>query len=128
MEHPTIIFAPRKAEAGCYALATRKCITKKITKMRNTIKRKWNVEEMKEAARDARRALERERERMMEKAELMDGFFEAMDAVTEVMAENERLRDENEALRQQTQEVYVLQVAGDYNDIHDNEMVRYGRQ
>ena len=81
---------------------------------------------MKEAARDARRALERERERM-EKAELMDGFFEAMDAVTEVMAENERLRDENETLRQQTQEVHVLQVAGDYNDIHDNETVRYGR-
>ena len=76
---------------------------------------------MKEAARDARRALERERERMMEKAELMDGFFQAMDAVTEVMAENE-------TLRQQTQEVHVLQVAGDYNDIHDNETVRYGRQ
>ena len=84
------------------------------------MRKKWNSEEMKEAARDARRALERERERMMEKAELMDGFFEAMDAVTEVMAENE-------ALRQQTQEVHVLQVAGDYNDIHDNETVRYGR-
>jgi cell shape-determining protein MreC len=91
------------------------------------MRKKWNSEEMKEAARDARRALERERARMMEKAELMDGFFEAMDAVTEVMAENERLRDENETLRQQTKEVHVLQVAGDYNDIHDNETVRYGR-
>ena len=55
------------------------------------MKRQWNVEEMKEAARDARRVLEREREQMMEKAELMDGFFHAMDAVTEVIAENERL-------------------------------------
>jgi soluble cytochrome b562 len=91
------------------------------------MRRKWNSEEMKEAARDARRALERERERMMEKAELMDGFFHAMDAVTEVIAENERLREENETLRQQTQEVHVLQVAGNYNDIHDNETVRYGR-
>ena len=50
-----------------------------------------------------------------------------MDAVTEVIAENERLREENETLRQQTQEVHVLQVAGNYNDIHDNETVRYGR-
>jgi hypothetical protein len=32
------------------------------------MRKKWNSEEMKEAARDARRALERERERMMEKA------------------------------------------------------------
>ena len=63
------------------------------------MKRQWNAEEMKEAARDARRALEREREQMMEKAELMDGFFHAMDAVTEVIAENERLREENETLR-----------------------------
>ena len=63
------------------------------------MKRQWNVEEMKEAARDARRVLEREREQMMEKAELMDGFFHAMDAVTEVIAENERLREENETLR-----------------------------
>ena len=90
------------------------------------MKRNWNVEEMKEAARDARRVLEREREQMMRKAELMDGFFHAMDAVTEVMAENERLRDENEALRQQTKEVHVLQVAGDYHDIHDNGTVNYG--
>ena len=84
------------------------------------MKRQWNAEEMKEAARG-------EREQMMEKAELMDGFFHAMDAVTEVIAENERLREENETLRQQTQEVHVLQVAGNYNDIHDNETVRYGR-
>ena len=63
------------------------------------MKRQWNAEEMKEAARDARRVLEREREQMMEKAELMDGFFHAMDAVTEVIAENERLREENETLR-----------------------------
>ena len=39
------------------------------------MKRQWNAEEMKEAARDA------------------------MDAVTEVIAENERLREENETLR-----------------------------
>ena len=31
------------------------------------MKRQWNAEEMKEAARDARRVLEREREQMMEK-------------------------------------------------------------
>jgi cell shape-determining protein MreC len=92
------------------------------------MKLKWNAEEMKEAARDARRALERERERMMEKAVLMDGFFQTVDAVTEVIAENERLREENETLRQQTQEVHVLQVAGNYNDIHDNETVSYGRK
>ena len=64
---------------------------------------KLSVEDMKEATRDARRALEREREQMMEKARLMEGFLHAIDAVTEVMAENERLREENETLRQQTQ-------------------------
>lgn len=96
--------------------------------MRNIMKQRWNAEEMKEATRDARRALEREREQMMEKAELMDGFFHAIDAVTEVMAENERLRNENESLRRQTTEVHVLQVAGNYNDIHNNNMVSYGRE
>lgn len=96
--------------------------------MRNIMKQRWNAEEMKEAIRDARRALEREREQMMEKAELMDGFFHAIDAVTEVMSENERLRNENESLRRQTTEVHVLQVAGNYNDIHNNNMVSYGRE
>ena len=96
--------------------------------MRNIMKQRWNAEERKEAIRDARRALEREREQMMEKAELMDGFFHAIDAVTEVMSENERLRNENESLRRQTTEVHVLQVAGNYNDIHNNNMVSYGRE
>jgi len=31
-------------------------------------------------------------------------------------------------LRRQTTEVHVLQVAGNYNDIHNNNMVSYGRE
>ena len=54
--------------------------------------------------RDARRALEQERERIAEWAERMEGFLRVAEVLEEVVAENESLRAENETLRVQWQE------------------------
>ena len=51
-----------------------------------------NEEELKEAARDARRALDRKREEIRERLELMEGF-----------SENESLKDELERRQQEIQ-------------------------
>ncbi|MBO7581500.1 MAG: hypothetical protein J6T38_08305 [Bacteroidaceae bacterium] len=53
-----------------------------------------NKEELKETAQDARRALERERERMMEEVERMEGFLRVMDATDDLLAEIDRLNEE----------------------------------
>lgn len=66
--------------------------------------RKWEAEELKEKARDARKALEQERERITEWAERMEGFLRVAEVLEEVVAENESLRAENETLRVQWQE------------------------
>ena len=70
-----------------------------------------NKEEMKETAQDARRALERERDRKMEEVEQVDGLLRVMDGVDELLAEIDHLNEkvmtqdeEMESLRQQLQE------------------------
>ena len=57
-----------------------------------------NKTELKDWCDDARRALEREREKMMERVELINGMTRAMEAVDDILAENERLKAENESL------------------------------
>ena len=54
--------------------------------------------EQKDWCDDAKRALEREREKMMERVELINGMARAMEAVDDILAENERLKAENESL------------------------------
>ncbi len=54
--------------------------------------------ELKDWCDDAKRALEREREKMMERVELINGMARAMEAVDDILAENERLKAENESL------------------------------
>lgn len=54
--------------------------------------------ELKDWCDDAKRALEREREKMMERVELINGMTRAMEAVDDILAENERLKAENESL------------------------------
>jgi predicted RNase H-like nuclease (RuvC/YqgF family) len=68
-------------------------------------------EELKETAQDARRALERERERMMEEVERVEGFLRVVDATDELLVEVDRLNEElaakdeeMENLHQQLQE------------------------
>ena len=81
------------------------------------MKLNMNKEELKETAQDARRALDRERERMVEEVERVDGLLRVMDATDELLAEidhlNEKVetRDEEmENLRQQLQEEKDLRV------------------
>ena len=54
-----------------------------------------------ELARDARRALDDERECLNEMARKMESYGLLLDAVNELVSENERLKDGNEELRQQ---------------------------
>jgi hypothetical protein len=51
----------------------------------------------------ARRTLDREREKMMERVELIDGLAQAMQAVDEILTENNSLKTELESLRTQLQ-------------------------
>ena len=51
----------------------------------------------------ARRTLDREREKMMERVELIDGLAQAMQAVDEILTENKSLKMELESLRTQLQ-------------------------
>ena len=62
-----------------------------------------NVNELSDWSDGARRTLDREREKMMERVELLDGLAQAMEAVDEIVAENERLKTEIEGLRSQLQ-------------------------
>ena len=69
-----------------------------------------NEEDLKEAARDARRALDRKREEIRERLELMEGFSRTLDNVDNVLAENESLRADNESLQAQLQEEKELRM------------------
>ena len=60
------------------------------------MRQNMNKEEMKEMAHDARRALERERERMMEEVERVNGVLEMMDAADDLLAEIDHLNEELE--------------------------------
>lgn len=51
----------------------------------------------------ARRTLDREREKMIERMELIDGLAQAMQAVDEILTENKSLKTELESLRTQLQ-------------------------
>ena len=54
--------------------------------------------ELKDWSESASRALEREREEMMERVQTIDGMARVMRAVGDILAENERLKAENESL------------------------------
>ena len=58
-----------------------------------------------ELARDARRALDDERECLNEMARKMENYGLLLDAVNELVSENERLKDGNEELRQQLKQM-----------------------
>lgn len=60
-----------------------------------------NYDDFGEMAHDARRALEREREKLMEQAEQLDAYMRLLDKIDEVLSVNKRLQDDVEALQQQ---------------------------
>ena len=57
-----------------------------------------------EMAYDARRALERERDRLVEQVEQMEDYLRVLDNIDVVLDENKRLKEQNEELRQQYEE------------------------
>ena len=63
-----------------------------------------NFIDFSEQAQDARRALERERDRLTERLEQMDGFLKMMDATDELLSEIEDLKADNDWLREQLAE------------------------
>lgn len=62
-----------------------------------------NLNELRDWSDDARRMLDREREKMVERVELADRLARAMEAVDEILDENESLKAELETLRAQLQ-------------------------
>jgi hypothetical protein len=62
-----------------------------------------NFSELRDWSDGARRALDREREKMVERVELVNGLARAMEAVDELLDENESLKAEIEMLRAQVQ-------------------------
>jgi len=71
-----------------------------------------NYSELKDWSDGARRALDREREEIMERVQLIDGMARAMGVIDEILAENESLKTEiddlNEQLEQKEQEIDEL--------------------
>ena len=59
------------------------------------------IDELRDAAQEARRALDRERERVSEQAEQIAARLRLMDAIDEVLSENRRLQDMVEEMQQQ---------------------------
>lgn len=62
-----------------------------------------NLNELRDWNDGARRTLDREREKMMERVELLDGLAQAMEAIDEIVAENESMKTEIEGLQSQLQ-------------------------
>ena len=71
-----------------------------------------NFDELRDWSDGARRALDRERERMMEQMKMLDGLARATEVIGDIQAENERLQAEvddlNEQLEQRDQEIEDL--------------------
>ena len=62
-----------------------------------------NKNELKDWCDGARRALDKERERIIEKLEMVDGLVQTMEAVDEIQTENESLKTENEGLKNENE-------------------------
>lgn len=60
-----------------------------------------NYGDYSEKAQDARRALERERDELMKRAEELDANLRVLDKIDDVLSENKRLRGDMEELEQQ---------------------------
>lgn len=63
-----------------------------------------NYDDFSEMAQDARRALERERDKLMERAGMLEAYLRVLDEIDEVLAEKKRLEDKVEDLQHQLDE------------------------
>ena len=64
----------------------------------------FDAEALRDAAQDARRALDREREKMKERWDVMEGYGRLLDAFEAVLAENADLKQKNEQLQDDLEE------------------------
>ena len=64
----------------------------------------YDAEELTDVAHDVRRALDRERDKMMEKFNEMETYGRLLDAIEGLLAENAKLKQENESLREEVQD------------------------
>ncbi len=65
----------------------------------------YNFDDYGEQVRDVKRALERERDCLMERAGWLSGLDRLMTAMGDIVRENEELKEENEELRQRIEEL-----------------------
>ena len=65
----------------------------------------YDFEDYGDQIREVGRALEKERECLMERAGWLNGLNKVVKAMSDVVKENERLKEENEELRQRLEEL-----------------------
>lgn len=63
-----------------------------------------NTVELREASRDAQRALEQERDRCVDRITEVKNYLKVMDCIDELLAENERLKEDLESMREMYEE------------------------
>jgi hypothetical protein len=81
----------------------RKLKNKSLTRL-SIMTENYDAEELTDVAHDVRRALDRERDKMMEKFNEMETYGRLLDAIEGLLAENAKLKQENESLREEVQD------------------------
>ena len=82
-----------------------------------------NFNELKAWQNDVRRTLERDIEHMKEELEQKINLMRLMEATGELLSEVDHLNSELQEEKEKRRLIKVVNVAGNYNDIHDNSSV-----
>jgi bifunctional pyridoxal-dependent enzyme with beta-cystathionase and maltose regulon repressor activities len=82
-----------------------------------------NFNELKAWQNDVRRTLERDIEQMKEELEQKINLMRLMEATGELLSEVDHLNSELQEEKEKRRLIKVVNVAGNYNDIHDNSSV-----
>ena len=82
-----------------------------------------NIEDLKACQEGIRRKLDREIEQMQESLEQKINLMRVLDASNDLISKYDRLERELQEEKEKRRLIKVVNVAGDYNDIHDNDCV-----
>ena len=82
-----------------------------------------NFNELKAWQDDVRRTLERDIEQMKEELEQKINLMRLIEATGELLSEVDHLNSELQEEKEKRRLIKVVNVAGNYNDIHDNSSV-----
>ena len=82
-----------------------------------------NFNELKAWQNDVRRTLERDIEQMKEELEQKINLMRLIEATGELLSEVDHLNSELQEEKEKRRLIKVVNVAGNYNDIHDNSSV-----